>query len=97
MLFRSEEFAQALSGADYALLLDIYGAGEEPIPGASSAAITAKINQLGGKSDFEPNLMEAIELARNFAEGNDLILTMGAGDVTSLAPQILAAINEYKI
>ena len=92
----SEEFAQALSGADYALLLDIYGAGEEPIPGASSAAITAKINQLGGKSDFEPNLMQAIELARNFAEGNDLILTMGAGDVTSLAPQILAAINEYK-
>lgn len=93
----SEEFAQALSGADYALLLDIYGAGEEPIPGASSAAITAKINQLGGKSDFEPNLMQAIELARNFAESNDLILTMGAGDVTSLAPQILAAINEYKI
>ena len=91
----SEQFASELKAADYALLLDIYGAGEEPIPGASSAAISEMITKLGGVSDFEPNLMKAIERAVLFAQGNDIILTMGAGDVTSLAPQIIAAINEH--
>lgn len=90
----SEEFAAALTTADYALLLDIYGAGEMPLPGASSAAISARVRDLGGKSDFEPNLMNAIELATSIAEKDDIIITMGAGDVTSLAPQIIAALNE---
>ena len=91
-----EEFAEALTGADFAILLDIYGAGEKPIPGASSAGISSTINARGGKSDFEPNLMKAIERAIGLAAPHDIILTMGAGDVTSLAPQILAAINEYQ-
>ena len=91
----SSQFASELKEADYALLLDIYGAGEEPIPGASSAAISAAINGLGGKSEFQPNLMKAIDQAVEFAQRDDIILTMGAGDVTSLAPQIIAAINEH--
>lgn len=89
-----EEFADALKSADYAILLDIYGAGEEPLPGASSAGISVTINERGGKSAFEPNLMKAIERATEIATSQDIIVTMGAGDVTSLAPQILAAINE---
>ena len=92
----SDQFADALKGADYALLLDIYGAGEDPIPGASSAAISSMIHDLGGASDFEPNLMKAIERAVARAQPDDIILTMGAGDVTSLAPQIIAAINEQQ-
>lgn len=93
----SEQFAHALRFADYALLLDIYGAGEAPLPGASSAAISAQINSIGGTSDFEPNLMTAIDKAVQAAHSGDIILTMGAGDVTSLAPQIVAAINERPI
>ena len=91
----SEQFARALTAADYTILLDIYGAGEEPMPGASSAAISASINSLGGRSDFEPNLMKAIELAISHGHSEDIILTIGAGDVTSLPPQIIAAINEH--
>ena len=91
------EFADALNGADYSVLLDIYGAGEDPIPGASSAAISSMIHSLGGASDFEPNLMKAIEHAVQCAKPDDIILTMGAGDVTSLAPQIVAALNEHQI
>lgn len=90
----SQEFAEALALADRVILLDIYGAGEEPIPGASSAAISRTINERGTQSDFQPNLMAAIELAIADAKAQDIILTMGAGDVTSLAPQIVAAINE---
>lgn len=90
----SDQFASALRAADFAILLDIYGAGEDPIPGASSAAISSRIKTLGGESIFEPNLMKAIESAVEFARAEDIILTMGAGDVTSLPPQIIAAINE---
>jgi UDP-N-acetylmuramate--alanine ligase len=90
-----EEFAEALAAADYVILLDIYSAGEEVIPGASSAAIASRTCTLGGDSDFEPNQMRAIERAIERSRSGDIILTMGAGDVTSLAPAILAALNEH--
>lgn len=90
----SDQFAQALTGADKSILLDIYGAGEEPIPGASSAAIADSVTKFGGSSIFEPNLIRAIDSAIDGASEGDIILTLGAGDVTSLAPQIVAAINE---
>lgn len=84
----------ALAAADHVVLLDIYGAGEDPIPGASSAVIAATVNEHGGSAIFEPNLIRAIDVAISHAEAGDLILTLGAGDVTSLAPQIISAINE---
>jgi UDP-N-acetylmuramate--alanine ligase len=90
----SQEFAEALRTADKVVLLDIYGAGEEPIPGASSAAIVAEIKAQGGFAIFEPNLMRAIDEASAKAQTGDIILTLGAGDVTSLGPQIISAINE---
>lgn len=90
----SQEFAEALRAADKVVLLDIYGAGEEPIPGASSAAIVAEIKAQGGSAIFEPNLMRAIDEASAKAQTGDIILTLGAGDVTSLGPQIISAINE---
>ena len=90
----SQEFATALAAADHVVLLDIYGAGEDPIPGASSAVIAAAVNEHGGSALFEPNLIRAIDIAISYAEAGDLILTLGAGDVTSLAPQIISAINE---
>jgi UDP-N-acetylmuramate--alanine ligase len=90
----SQEFAEALRTADKVVLLDIYGAGEEPIPGASSAAIVAEIKAQGGSAIFEPNLMRAIDEASAKAQTGDIILTLGAGDVTSLGPQIISAINE---
>jgi UDP-N-acetylmuramate--alanine ligase len=90
----SGEFANALAAADSAVLLDIYSAGEEPIPGASSAAIAAAVSAKGGTALFEPNLMRAIDYAIAQAHTGDIILTLGAGDVTSLGPQIISALNE---
>lgn len=90
----AEGFAESLSVADQVILLDIYGAGEESIPGASSSVIAEKIRALGTKVDFEPSILSAIELAITGATPNDLIITMGAGDVTSLGNQILTRLNE---
>jgi UDP-N-acetylmuramate--alanine ligase len=90
----TEGFASSLSVADQVILLDIYGAGEESIPGASSSVIAEKIRALGTKVDFEPSIVTAIELAVSAANANDLIITMGAGDVTSLGMQILTRLAE---
>jgi UDP-N-acetylmuramate--alanine ligase len=80
--------------ADQIILLDIYGAGEESIPGASSSVIAEKIRSMGTKVDFEPSIIAAIELAIADAKPTDLIITMGAGDVTSLGKQILTRLAE---
>jgi UDP-N-acetylmuramate--alanine ligase len=90
----AEGFAESLSVADQVILLDIYGAGEESIPGASSSVIAEMIRDLGTKVDFEPSILSAIELAITGAKPNDLIITMGAGDVTSLGNQILTRLAE---
>lgn len=90
----AEGFADSLSVADQVILLDIYGAGEGSIPGASSSVIAEKIRALGTKVDFEPSILSAIELAITGATPNDLIITMGAGDVTSLGNQILTRLDE---
>jgi UDP-N-acetylmuramate--alanine ligase len=90
----AEGFAESLSTADQVILLDIYGAGEESIPGASSSVIAKQIRDIGTKVDFEPSIVAAIELAVAGATPNDLIITMGAGDVTSLGKEILARLDE---
>ena len=90
----AEGFAESLSTADQVILLDIYGAGEESIPGASSSVIAKQIRDIGTKVDFEPSIVAAIELAVAGATPNDLIITMGAGDVTSLGKEVLARLDE---
>jgi len=90
----AQGFADSLSMADQIILLDIYGAGEESIPGASSSVIAEKIRSMGTKVDFEPSIIAAIELAIADAKPTDLIITMGAGDVTSLGKQILTRLAE---
>jgi len=76
-------------------LLDIYGAGEEAIPGASSAVISAAIEKLGVESIFEPNLMKAVEAAVSKCGSGDIILTLGAGDVFhgALLAQLLEGLS----
>jgi UDP-N-acetylmuramate--alanine ligase len=90
----AQGFADSLAMADQVILLDIYGAGEESIPGASSSVIAEKIRSMGTKVDFEPSIISAIELAIADAKSTDLIITMGAGDVTSLGKQILTRLAE---
>lgn len=78
------EFAAALSMADDVILLDIYPAREQPIPGVTSSiifdAITAPLKTLISKED----LVKTIENS-NF----DILLTVGAGDICNYLPSIV--------
>jgi UDP-N-acetylmuramate--alanine ligase len=83
-------FAQTLDLADHVILLEIYPASESPIPGVSSALITEKMKN----GVFIPNFLEAAETIISLAKPGDVILTLGAGDVNSLAPIIIAGLEQ---
>ena len=84
------QFAEALSMADQVILLDIYPAREQPIPGVSSQIIFDKITCREKELCLREKLLERIKEC-NF----DVLLTMGAGDIDRLLPQI-ASIVEAK-
>ncbi|CAB4772104.1 unannotated protein [freshwater metagenome] len=75
------EFAKALSTADEVVLLEVYAASEVPIPGITSETIVEQMSN----GHFIPNFLEASEWVIAQAKPGDVILTLGAGDVNSLA------------
>jgi UDP-N-acetylmuramate--alanine ligase len=90
--FFAPQFAAALGLADEALVLDVYAAREDPEPGISGAIIAAAVP--GGGARFVPDAAAVPDLIVGLAKPGDLVLTMGAGDVTLLAPQIVAALRD---
>ncbi|WP_263164683.1 UDP-N-acetylmuramate--L-alanine ligase [Streptomyces sp. SCSIO ZS0520] len=83
------EMGQALALADASLVLDIYPAREDPIPGVTSALITEAARAAGGEVTALPAKEGVPEAVAGMAKPGDLVLTMGAGDVTDLGPLIL--------
>ncbi len=78
------DFAASLDLADDVTLLEIYAASEKPIHGVSSSLIAEKMN----RGHFIPNFASASERVIEMAKPGDVIITLGAGDVNSLAPII---------
>ena len=85
-----EEFARSFSGADLILLHRIYPAGEKPVEGISSAALARRIGELEGqKVHYSGEMDELGRLALEWARPGDIILVMGAGDITGLAHKMV--------
>lgn len=86
------EFARALELADLVYVLEIYPASEAPIPGVTSQFITRESST--GTINYEPSMLQIVAKVVSAARPGDLILTLGAGDVNSLAPVIVQALEE---
>jgi UDP-N-acetylmuramate--alanine ligase len=86
-----ERFRGAFADADTVIVLPIYAASEEPIPGVTGELLASKIE--GPQVQFAPDFPAAIAAVVAQAKDGDLILTLGAGSVNQLAPQILAALE----
>lgn len=90
-----EGFADALMPADDVLILDLYSAGESPIAGVKAENIALKMLEQGHASThFVGSFENALEHLERTLEPNDLVLTMGAGDITRLGPLFLAYSSE---
>lgn len=80
------EFAAALALADEAFVLDVFAAREQPVPGLTSEVITSRAP---GHVHYVPGADEAVARAAAAAGPGDLVLTVGAGDVTALGPRLV--------
>ena len=84
-----EEFGEAFDQADRVLLTDIYGAGELPLEGISAKALLEMVQK---KTSVYWEYWPRSALSRALAETiqpDDVIVTMGAGDITGVAKETL--------
>ncbi|MCY0920496.1 MULTISPECIES: UDP-N-acetylmuramate--L-alanine ligase [unclassified Streptomyces] len=88
-----KEMGRALALADASVVLDIYPAREDPIPGITSELIIAAARTAGADVSAEHDKAAVADVIAGMAKPGDLVLTMGAGDVTDLGPQILARLS----
>ena len=85
----STQFAKALDMADRAIVLEVYAASEKPIAGVTSRLITDAMSH----GEYIPNFIEVTDSVIDSAQPQDVIITLGAGDVSSLAPIIVDGLS----
>ncbi len=90
----AKEFGPAFEDADRLVLLEVYGAGETPIPGVSGRTIVDAVLRRAPRTSLAwlPHRADIAPYLATNVEAGDLVITMGAGDVTALGPEIIRAI-----
>jgi UDP-N-acetylmuramate--alanine ligase len=86
----AREFGQALGGADVVFVLDVYAAREQPIAGISGASVAEHVDV---PVQYVPDFSAVADKVAAAARPGDVVVTMGAGDVTLLGQEILAALQ----
>jgi UDP-N-acetylmuramate--alanine ligase len=84
------EFGRALDAADEVFVLDVYGAREQPLTGVSGASVAEHVSV---PVRYLPDFSAVAEEVAAIAGPGDVIVTMGAGDVTLLGPEIVTALR----
>lgn len=84
------EFGRALDAADEVFVLDVYGAREQPLAGVSGASVAEHVSV---PVRYLPNFSAVPEQVAAAAGPGDVIVTMGAGDVTLLGPEIVTELR----
>jgi len=90
------QFASALAASDLAVVMEVYAAREDPVPGVTGALIADQVDLPAGRVVFEPSWTAVPAVIASMVRPGDVVLTVGAGDVTLLGPEILAAIEEAR-
>jgi UDP-N-acetylmuramate--alanine ligase len=85
------EFGTALGLADEAIVLDVYAAREDPEPGVTGQLVADAVPP--GRARFVPDRAQVPAVIAGIAQPGDVVLTMGAGDVTLLGPQLVEALR----
>lgn len=89
------EFAVAFNNADLLFVLDIYAASESPIEGITAETLTENIKLFGHKNaNYVGDIETAVEKVLPHLKENDLLITLGAGTVTTLSDKFLEALKK---
>lgn len=89
-----EEMGRELGAADEVVVMDVYVAREDPDPEVTGALVAGAVPLAADRVRFVPDRAGVVPALVGVARPGDLVLTLGAGDVTTLAPQVLAALVE---
>ena len=89
----SREFAEVLEArADHTIVLDVYGAREDPVPGVTGALVSEKFAD-ASHVHYEADWQAAADYAASIAQPGDFIVTLGCGNVNLIIPQVLDALG----
>ena len=80
----SDEFGRALAKADVAVVTDVFGAREEPVPGITGELVAEAVTAAGGSVHYVPRRRDLAAFVAPLVRPGDLVLSMGAGDITLL-------------
>lgn len=87
------DFGEALSASDLIFLTEIYAAREQPISGVTSSLVEDAIHAAGGVLAWRGARTELAGALRNAVRQDDVVLTMGAGDITQTGPELLSLLE----
>ena len=89
----AREFAETLeSHADQTIVLDVYGAREDPEPGVTGALVSEKFSD-SSKVRFISDWQNAADYVASIAQPGDYVITLGCGDVYRIVPQLLGSLT----
>ena len=88
-----EAMGRALAAADLAVVTDVYAAREQPVAGVSGRAVADAAEAAGVSTLYEPDRPSLARRVLAAVVPGDLVLTLGAGDVTRVGPELLAALR----
>lgn len=92
----SKEFGEALGLADVVVVLEVYAPGETPIPGASGLTMASNVPLDPQHVVFEPSWSAVAGHLAGRATSGDLVMTLGAGDIGMLGPQVLELLADER-
>jgi UDP-N-acetylmuramate--alanine ligase len=89
----AEGFGRALALADEVVVMEVYGAREDPVPGVTGAMVADAVPLPPGRVRFEPSWSATAPALAARARPGDLVVTMGAGDVSMVGPEVPEALR----
>ncbi|HMS04027.1 MAG TPA: cyanophycin synthetase, partial [Gemmatimonadaceae bacterium] len=89
----ADAFGAALASADVTMLCAIYPAREAPLPGVTSALIADAMRAHGRAPAWEGPMHDCAEALATTVQAGDLVLTVGAGDITRVGPALLSRLS----
>jgi UDP-N-acetylmuramate--alanine ligase len=90
------DFGSALALADEVVVLDVYAAREDPEPGVTGALVAEAVPLPAERVHYVPRWSEVPAVVARLARPGDLVITMGAGDVTVLGPEVLRELERAR-
>ncbi|MFC5998351.1 UDP-N-acetylmuramate--L-alanine ligase [Quadrisphaera sp. GCM10027208] len=90
----ADEFGAALSGADEVVVMDVYAAREDPVAGVTGELVARAVDLPPGHVRYVPSWSAVAGEVARLVQPGDVVLTVGAGDVTMIGPEVLALLDQ---